>query len=158
MAFPIKQKIEAVFNGWLAKAAHADLSGYAFYKGQRQDRINVPAVVTAVDSLDVAFPDGEPIAAQVTVSIITKSDFSSANTAATTENAHYAAAAAVAVRMVTAGLADYANADNVTDRPVADFYLYDCQPPRASFLYDDEKCAFITQLGFIVNAQNSNCT
>jgi len=96
--------------------------------------------------------------AQATVTVITKTDFTSANTAATAEAAHYAAAAAVAARMVTAGLADYANADNVTDRPVSDFYLYDVQPPRASFLFDDEKCAFVTQLGFAVSAMNTNGT
>ena len=158
MAFPIKQKIEAVINGWIAKGASGDLTGYSYYKGQAQDRINVPAIIATVDSFDAAFPDGEPVMAQVTVTVITKTDFTSANTAATSEAAHYAAAAAVATRMVTAGLADYANADNVTDRPVSAFYLYDVQPPRASFLFDDEKCAFVTQLGFSVSAMNTDGT
>lgn len=160
MAYPLKWKLEAVLNGWITKGALSDLNGYTLYKGQAHDRINVPALITAVDSLDPSFPDGTPVGAQVTITILTKADFTSANTAATSEAAHYAAAAAVADRVVASGLALYGSVDNTTDRPtnVTNFYIYDVQPPRVTFLYDDERKAFETQLTLSVTAMNSEGT
>jgi hypothetical protein len=160
MAYPIKWKIEAVLNGWITKGSLSDISGYTLYKGQAHDRINVPALITAVDSLDPSFADGTPVNAQVTITLLTKADFSSSNTAATAEAAHYAAAAAVADRIGTSGLALYGSVDNIIDRPtnVTGFYIYDIQPPRVSFLYDDERKAFETQLIYTVTAMNSDGT
>jgi hypothetical protein len=160
MAYPIKWKIEAVLNGWINKGALSDLTGYTLYEGQAHDRINVPALICAVDSLDPSFADGTPVNAQVTITLLTKADFTSANTSATAEAAHYAAAAAVADRIVTSGLALYGSVDNTTDRPtnVTAFYMYDIQPPRVSFLYADERKAFETQLTCAVVAMNSDGT
>lgn len=167
MSYPLKHKIEAVINGWIAKGALSELSGYTYHKGQLRDLQTLPAIVTAVDSLEASWElqesgstwDGIPRTAQVTVRLRTRANFSAAHTAATSETAHYDAAAALETRLGNdAGIRAYANSENITDRPVSAFYLYNVQPPRVIFDANAEDDSFVTSFVFQVVAQNTNAT
>lgn len=163
MSLPLKNKVEKVLSGWLSTGSLTPLAGHAYYLGLRMAAKTAPCVIIAVTSTAPSWETGAGTPAQtdgkVDVVLKTKCSADTDHSSDTAEAAHYAAAEAIETRLRSfTSLRAYANAENVTNRPVTSFYLADLTAPSATFMYDEKAQCFVTVLTYGFTANPSDCT
>ena len=162
MSLPLKRKVEKVISGWLSTGSIAALANHNYYHGLRMAAKAAPCIIIAVTSTEPSWEtgNGEPTQTDGKVDVVlkTKCAADTDNSSDTAEAAHYDAAEAIETRLRNfSGLVAYANADNLTTRPVTSFYIADLSAPAANFMYDEKAQCFVTVLTYGFTANPSDC-
>lgn len=166
MSEPLKYKAEKAVSAWLAADTSSALSGWTHYQGQNPGTQTPPCVVVYSNAMQESFPNAKPKNVTLTVEIVSSIDtdqdsdgvHGEASDRATNWSNHRNAVAAIEQRLAGGeALKLFCGTANRTNRPVADFFVYDIQEDsqQSTMSGEDRMLISIIGLTLVCEAQDN---